>query len=102
MCADFEWNEENVNSFKMNTITALMERGSCRGKREYMSMREASDGATIMSNRIGEPLVAYQCPYCYLFHVGHRKGPKRLEAELALTQYQCDRRNRDQKQRNAL
>ena len=73
-----------MNTFKMNTIMALMEKGSCRGKREYMSMREASDGATFMSSRTGEHLIAYQCQFCRLFHVGHRKGRKRLESEMAV------------------
>lgn len=76
-----------MNKYRATVITNRMEQNSCRGKREYLSMREASDGAMVVSKRIGESLVAYQCPFCCLFHVGHRSIRKRLEAERKLKRY---------------
>lgn len=76
-----------MNAFRATAIANRMEQNSCRGKREYMSMREASDGARIVSQRIGEPLLAYQCPFCCLFHVGHPPSRKRIEAERKLKRY---------------
>jgi hypothetical protein len=64
-----------------------MEQNSCRGKREYLSMRDASDVANMVSKRIGESLVAYQCPFCCLFHVGHRPSRRWIEAERKLKRY---------------
>lgn len=68
----------------VSAIRERMEAGSCTGKREYMSMREAHDGAIFMANRAEGSLGAYQCPFCCFFHVGHRKGRKRMETERAL------------------
>ena len=76
-----------MNNYRATVMANRMEENSCRGKREYMSMREASDGARIVSQRIGEPLLAYQCPFCCLFHVGHRKSRKRALAERTLRKY---------------
>ena len=37
--------------------------------------------------RIGELLLAYQCPFCCLFHVGDPPSRKRIEAERKLKRY---------------
>lgn len=73
-----------MNKFQKTLIVRRMETGSCIGKQEHMSLRDANDVAALMSRRGGEPLIAYQCPFCRLFHVGHRKGRHRLQLELAL------------------
>lgn len=77
----------HMNKYTATVIANRMEQNSCRGKREYMSMREANDGAILVSRRIGESLVAYQCSFCCLFHVGHRPSRKRVLAERKLKKY---------------
>ena len=61
--------------------SALLERlkhGSCVGKKVYLSQREADDKAAQSSFYSGEVLIGYQCPFCALWHIGHRKRRKRL------------------------
>jgi hypothetical protein len=79
-----------MNKYRATVIANRMEQNSCRGKREYLSMREASTEAVLVSKRIGESLVSYQCPFCCLFHVGHRPSRKRIEAERKLKKYACE------------
>ena len=79
-----------MNNCRANVILNRMEATSCVGKREHMSMRGASDAAWTMSYKTGEQLVAYQCPFCCLFHVGHQKGRKRLESERKLKRYEFE------------
>jgi hypothetical protein len=76
-----------MNKYRATIIANRMEQNSCRGKREYLSMREAGDVALVVSKRIGEFLVAYQCPFCCLFHVGHRPSRARVLAERKLKKY---------------
>lgn len=55
---------------RISISTLDLEAGSCRGKRAYMSFREAADKAAASRNHTGENIQAYQCPYCLLFHMG--------------------------------
>lgn len=73
-----------MNKHTSNVVLNRLEAGSCTGKREYMSMREANEGARIVGQRSRENLIAYQCPFCHLFHVGHPKNEKRREIERAM------------------
>jgi hypothetical protein len=73
-----------MNNYRATVIVKRMEQNSCRGKREYLSMREASDVARIVGQRSGQPLIPYECPFCCLFHVGHPKSRRRLQAERKL------------------
>ncbi len=77
----------HMNSYRATAIRNRMEQNSCRGKREYMSMQETSNAAEIVGRRIGEVLLAYQCRFCCLFHIGHPPSHKRIEAERTLKQY---------------
>ena len=79
-----------MSSYRASVILRRMERDSCLGKREHMSMREASNAAATVSSQNGERLIPYHCPFCRLFHVGHPKSWKRLRAERELKQYECD------------
>jgi hypothetical protein len=76
-----------MNNKSVKVILDRMEQNSCRGKKEYFSIREASDRAVAESRRIGEELMPYQCPFCFLFHLGHRPTRNRIEAERKLKQY---------------
>jgi hypothetical protein len=62
-------------------LVERLERGSCTGKRIHFSMRQAHNVALLMTAKTGEELRPYQCPFCCLFHVGHRKSLKRLQTE---------------------
>lgn len=76
-----------MNSYRASVIANRMEQNSCLGKREHFSLREAQDAAETVGRRIGELVPAYECPFCRLFHVGHRKSQKRIEAERKLKKY---------------
>jgi hypothetical protein len=43
----------------------------CQGKRRYSSMHKAEIEADRASDRAGELIIAYRCPDCRKFHVGH-------------------------------
>ncbi len=43
----------------------------CDRKRFYYTMRKASDVAARQSLQTGHLLIAYECPDCGAFHVGH-------------------------------
>ncbi len=75
---------------RSDSALAELEVGSCLGKRAYMSLREAADTAAASRNHTGENIQAYQCPFCLLFHMGHRKSKKRLEAEGKLKPYKFE------------
>ncbi len=57
----------------------IYESKACEGKRAHLSMREAAIEARRLSVRSSEHLDAYQCPFCSLFHAGHRPHRTRLK-----------------------
>jgi hypothetical protein len=75
---------------RSDIIAVELEVGSCLGKRAYLSLREASDKASASRKHTGENILAYQCPFCLLFHMGHPKSKKRLESERKLKQYEFE------------
>ena len=77
-----------MSLYRTNVLVERLEYGSCVGKKTYLSQREADDKAALSSAASGEELVAYQCPFCLLFHMGHSKSKKRLESERKLKQYE--------------
>lgn len=77
----------HMSSYRARNILDRMEENSCRGKRAYLSMREAGSAANIVGQNIGERLLAYQCRFCCLFHIGHPQSPKRIEAERKFKRY---------------
>jgi hypothetical protein len=79
-----------MNRYETSALRDRLEQGSCVGKKAYLSQREADDKAALSSFYSGEELIGYQCPFCLLFHMGHRKSEKRLEAEHRLEQYECE------------
>jgi hypothetical protein len=79
-----------MSSHKANLLVERLEYGSCCGKKTYLSQREADDKAALSSTASGEELIGYQCPFCTLWHMGHRKSKKRLESERMLKRYQFE------------
>jgi len=73
-----------MNAHKARVLVHRMEENSCLGKREYLSLHDARHAASVVGKKIGECLVAHQCLFCRLFHVGHRKSWKRIEGEQRL------------------
>jgi len=49
-------------------------RGSCSGKADYGSMKDAKSVVSAIRRNTGEKLSAYQCKHCGGFHVGHSKA----------------------------
>jgi predicted RNA-binding Zn-ribbon protein involved in translation (DUF1610 family) len=43
----------------------------CKGKRRYSSVAKAEVGAEQASGSTGELIIAYECPDCGRFHIGH-------------------------------
>jgi hypothetical protein len=68
-----------MNRRRTSVVMERMERSSCHGKKDYMSLREAADRAAASRYHTGEDIQAYQCPFCLLFHIGHRPDKKRLQ-----------------------
>jgi hypothetical protein len=79
-----------MNRCQADVLQERLEYASCVGKKTYFSQREADDKAALSSAASGEELIAYQCPFCLLFHMGHRKNKKRLEAEQKLKPYKFE------------
>ena len=77
-------------SYQIDALWERLEYASCVGKKVYMSQRETDDKAALSSFHSGEELIGYQCPFCALWHMGHRKGKKRLEAEQKLKPYKFE------------
>jgi transaldolase len=63
--------DEIVISSHQLMLASRKEEESCRRKNQYSSVREAKERARHESLRIGEPLLAYECPFCVQFHIGH-------------------------------
>ncbi len=76
-----------MSSYKTDVLRDRLQYASCIGKKVYMSQREADDKAALSNAASGERLVGYGCPWCTLWHMGHRKSKKRLESERKLKQY---------------
>jgi hypothetical protein len=79
-----------MNRHRRNELLHNMEKASCVGKNVYFSQREADDKAALSSFYSREVLHGYQCPFCALWHMGHRKSRMRLESERELKQYEFD------------
>ena len=98
VCADHCNEQNNMNNYKKRSLQSLMEAGSCTGKVSHVSMREAKHAAKSMNIKTCEPVGAYQCPFCRLFHIGHRKNKKRLEAEKKIRHFEAQSRNRKRRE----
>lgn len=42
----------------------------CTGKRSFLTFTDADKRATIMRRRWHEPLAAYRCKHCGMYHIG--------------------------------
>lgn len=65
----------------VRALIVRLEHGSCVGKKAYMSRREVDDRAALSSCLASEDLISYQCPFCFLYHMGHPKSKRRLQSE---------------------
>jgi hypothetical protein len=83
-----------MNRYQTDVLRARLEYASCVGKKTYFSQREADDKATLSSFHSREELVGYQCPFCALWHMGHRKSRERLESERKLKPYKFENAKR--------
>lgn len=54
----------------------------CYGKVQFRGAERATEVAARMSLKTGEVLVAYQCPDCLRFHVGHADHTQLLVRDL--------------------
>jgi hypothetical protein len=79
-----------MSRYQIDVLRERLECASCVGKKVYLSQREAGGKAALSSLHSAEELVGYQCPFCLLFHIGHRKSNKRLEAEQKLKSYKFE------------
>jgi hypothetical protein len=64
----------------------------CAGKRRYFSMRKAEIAADRATDRARELIIAYQCPDCEKFHIGHADTAQLLarDGQRAPTCLFCD------------
>ena len=51
----------------------------CRNKRGYDTRSQAKSIANKMKRCGSKNLTIYKCPYCSLYHVGHRKNPGKIK-----------------------
>ena len=79
-----------MSEYQRDLILKNMEDNSCTGKRRHYSMRAAEEAAKVTPS--DTRLIAYQCPFCQVFHVGHRKSRKRLEMERRIRRWEAKRR----------
>ena len=56
----------------------------CEGKAAYPSMRKAEFRAERVSIREGELIIAYDCPDCGRFHIGHADLSQKLARQIPL------------------
>jgi hypothetical protein len=77
-----------MNCYQTDVLRERLEYASCVGKKAYFSQREADDKAALSSAASGENLIGYECPFCTLWHMGHRKSKRRQESERKLKQYE--------------
>jgi hypothetical protein len=50
------------------------EEATCTGKKRFFSRKAAKQRANQIRRHTGNRMHAYQCPFCQLFHLGHRPG----------------------------
>ncbi len=58
-------------------MSAPDRRGSCAGKKQYLTFSHAEHDAHNTSRHTGEPHIAYHCRLCHYAHVGSR--PPRIK-----------------------
>jgi hypothetical protein len=81
-----------MNRYQIDLLRERLEYASCVGKKVYLSQREADGKVALSSFHSGEELVGYQCPFCLLFHIGHRKSKKRIAGEGMARRYEVQKR----------